>query len=60
MQVIAMVLLKLLGVLLAIVGFFILKLFPDISVSQRPEMLASGLFIGAVLLVVGVALVIFG
>ncbi len=54
-----MVLLKLLGILLVVLGFLVLKFFPDISY-QRPEMLAAGLFIGALMLVIGIALIIFG
>lgn len=55
-----MVVLKVLGVILAIVGILILKVFPDVGSYQRPEFVASGLFIGAILLVVGIALLIFG
>lgn len=53
-------LLKLLGILLVVIGFLILRRFPDISGYQRPEMLATGLFIGAAAFVVGIALIIFG
>jgi hypothetical protein len=51
--------LKLLGIFVAIIGFAVLKFFPDISY-QRPEMLSTGLFLGALMLVIGVALIIFG
>lgn len=51
--------LKLLGIVLTVFGFLILKKFPDISY-QRPQLLTTGLFIGAIMLVIGIALLIFG
>jgi hypothetical protein len=54
-----MVLLKVLGILLAVVGIVILRYFPDISY-QRPEMLKTGLFLATLALVLGIALIIFG
>lgn len=52
-------LLKILGIILVVIGFLVMKFLPDISY-QRPEMLATGLFIGAIMLVLGIALIIFG
>jgi hypothetical protein len=52
--------LKFLGLLLIILGFFILKFFPDIDRYQRSEMTVTGILIGAMFLLVGILLVIFG
>jgi hypothetical protein len=52
--------LKILGLLLVILGFFILKFFPDISRYQREGMTLSGILIGAMFFLVGILLIIFG
>jgi hypothetical protein len=52
--------LKIFGLLMIIVGFLLLKYFPDIHHYQRSEMTMTGILIGAVLFLVGIGLVIFG
>lgn len=52
--------LRLLGIVLLAVGALLLRHFPDIGGYQRGEMLVAGLFVGVLLLVLGIALVIFG
>jgi len=55
-----MILLKIIGLVLLFLGFLIIRYFPDTQKYQREGFLLSGLFVGAVLFVVGLALVIFG
>ncbi|MFH1474075.1 MAG: hypothetical protein ABIE55_04270 [Candidatus Aenigmatarchaeota archaeon] len=52
--------LKILGLLMIIVGFLILKYFPDMERYQRGGFTMSGILIGLVMLLVGIGLIIFG
>jgi hypothetical protein len=52
--------LKIFGLLMIIVGFLILKYFPDISGYQKKEMTMTGILIGVILFLVGIGLIIFG
>jgi hypothetical protein len=51
---------KILGLVLAVLGFAVLKYFPDISSYQHGGMTLSGLLIGALLILAGIGLMIFG
>ncbi len=55
-----MVWLKLLGVVFLILGFLILKFFPDIKQYQWSQMTTTGIFIGVIIFVFGILLLIFG
>ena len=52
--------LKIFGLLLIVLGFLILKYFPDMQRYQTSDFTMSGILIGAVMIVVGIVLVIFG
>ena len=52
--------LKIFGLLLIILGFFILKYFPDTTTYQRGEMTMLGILVGIVFFLVGILLIIFG
>ena len=52
--------LKIFGILMIIVGFLILKYFPDISDYQKKDMAMSGILVGVILFLVGIGLIIFG
>jgi hypothetical protein len=51
-------LLKMLGVVLLAIGFWILKNFPDVM--QRSEVTKTGLFVGGAIFITGLALLILG
>jgi hypothetical protein len=51
---------KILGLFLVIIGAAIIKYFPDVETYQSEGMTLSGLLVGGVLILVGVALLIFG
>lgn len=51
-----MLFLKILGIILIIVGFLIVKNFPGISHYQLEKMTWTGIFIGLIILFAGVAL----
>lgn len=53
-------LMKIIGLLLAAIGFLIIKEFPDIQKYQRKEMTRAGIFFGLALLFIGIIIVIFG
>ncbi len=52
--------LKIFGLLMVIVGFFILKYFPDMTRYQRNSFAMSGILIGVVMFLLGIGLLIFG
>lgn len=51
---------KIIGLILAVLGFAILKYFPDITTYQHKGMTMSGIFIGILFILVGIGLLIFG
>ena len=51
---------KIIGLILIIIGVFILKFFPDMSEYQRKGMTLSGILIAIFLILVGIGLLIFG
>lgn len=55
-----MVLLKILGVILIIIGFLIVKSFPEMTKRYQPEGFTwTGVFIGLLILFAGIALLFF-
>ena len=52
--------LKIIGLILALVGVLMLKYFPGISDHQFEGFTLSGILIGVVLILVGAILIIFG
>ena len=54
-----MLLIKIAGIVLALIGLFLLTGFPDIGDYQREGMSKAGIFIGLILLIFGVYLFIF-
>jgi len=51
---------KILGLILAVIGFIILKYFPDIAYYQHKSMTLSGILIAVLFILVGIGLLIFG
>lgn len=51
---------KILGLILAVLGFVILKYFPDIKSYQHESFTMSGIIIGILFILVGIGLLIFG
>ncbi len=51
---------KIIGLIIAFVGFLMLKYFPDISDYQKKGFTLSGILIGIILILVGVGLMLFG
>jgi hypothetical protein len=51
---------KILGLILAVIGFLMLKFFPDVTTYQDKGLTASGLLIGILFILIGIGLVIFG
>jgi len=51
---------KILGLILVIMGVAILKYFPDVTTYQHGGMTLSGILVGIVLILGGIALLIFG
>jgi len=51
---------KIIGLALIILGFWIVKYFPDIMTYQRKEMTLAGILIGIIFLLTGIGLLIFG
>jgi len=54
-----MLLTKVAGIILAIVGFFLVINFPDITDYQKEGMTKTGVFIGLIMLILGVYLALF-
>ena len=52
--------LKVIGLIMALVGALMLKYFPDISEHQVEGFTLSGILIGVVLILVGIVLLFFG
>ena len=50
---------KIVGLILAFVGFLMLKYFPGISAHQEHFSL-SGIFVGIILILIGAGMIIFG
>lgn len=55
-----MIVYKILGVILVILGFLILKFFPDIGSYQTKSFTMTGILIGILFILVGIGLAIFG
>jgi len=51
---------KIIGIILIIIGLFILKFFPDMSDYQKKGMTLTGILIAIFLILVGIGLLIFG
>jgi hypothetical protein len=51
---------KILGVILGVIGFLILKYFPDVTTYQHEGMTMNAILIGIIFILVGAGLVIFG
>jgi hypothetical protein len=51
---------KILGLIMAVLGFIILKYFPDVTTYQHKGMTMSGILIGILFILVGIGLLIFG
>lgn len=54
-----MVFFKILGIILIVIGFIIVKSFPSISHYQSEKMSWTGVFIGLIILFAGIALLFF-
>jgi len=55
-----MVVNRILGIVILIIGFLILKYFPDMTRYQLKQMTFTGIFIGILLILIGIGLIIFG
>jgi hypothetical protein len=55
-----MLLYKIFGLILAVIGFLILKFFPDIINYQSKPFTLSGILVAIVFILVGIGLLIFG
>lgn len=55
-----MIVYKILGIVLSIVGFLILKFFPDTTTYQTHSFTMTGIFIGVLFILAGAGLIIFG
>jgi hypothetical protein len=51
---------KIIGLFLVIIGVAIIKYFPDVETYQSEGFTLGGILVGAVLILVGIALLIFG
>lgn len=51
---------KIVGLILAIFGFAIIKFFPDTASYQHSGMTITGILIGVLFILIGIGLVIFG
>ena len=51
---------KLIGLVVLLVGLFVMKNFPDIAQYQQKEMTVSGLFLGMIMFLAGLVLMVFG
>jgi len=51
---------KIIGFVLAFVGFLVLKYFPGVSDYQRRGHTLSGILIGIILILIGIGLILFG
>ena len=51
---------KIIGLILAFVGFLILKFFPGVSDYQRREHTLTGILTGVILILIGIGLMVFG
>jgi hypothetical protein len=51
---------KILGLILGVIGFLILKYFPDVKTYQHEGMTMSAILIGVIFILVGIGLLIFG
>jgi len=51
---------KIAGLILAVLGFAILKYFPDTTSYQHSGMTISGVLIGILFILIGIGLLIFG
>lgn len=55
-----MVLLKVLGIVLLVFGFWLIRYFPGIRDYQRAGFAKSGIFIGLLIILAGVILLVVG
>ncbi len=55
-----MVLLKILGIMLILAGYFLIRLFPAEDSIQFGGFTLSGILLGAALLLIGIGLLVFG
>ena len=55
-----MLLVKLIGLVIFLIGLAIIKFFPDIHHYQWEEMTVAGVFIGVIFFVIGLIALIFG
>jgi hypothetical protein len=55
-----MVMNKIIGIILLLLGFFTLRYFPDAVRYQRGEFTITGILIGVIMALVGIGLLIFG
>ena len=53
-------LLRIIGLILALVGFLMLKYFPGVSQHQVKGFTLSGILIAVILILVGIGLIVFG
>jgi len=51
---------KVIGIILALIGFLILKFFPDFVEHQREGFTLSGIFIAILMILIGAAMVWWG
>ncbi|NIO44851.1 MAG: hypothetical protein GTN36_04860 [Candidatus Aenigmarchaeota archaeon] len=51
---------KIIGLILAFVGFLILKYFPGVSDYQHKGHTLTGILIGVILILIGIVLMVFG
>ena len=55
-----MVFYKIIGLIMAVIGFLILKFFPDVKTYQHDEMTMTGILIGVLFILIGAGLLVFG
>ena len=51
---------KAVGIIIALIGFLMLKFFPEMSDYQKDSFSKSGVLIGIILILVGIVLIIVG
>lgn len=51
---------RVVGFILAFIGFLMLKYFPDLSEHQKTGFTLSGILIAIILILVGIAMIFFG
>lgn len=50
---------KIIGFFLLVLGAFIIRYFPDVSDYQAPKMTVTGIWVGIILVIVGLVMIIY-